>query len=83
MRIEFKNEQFNNICVHCYSFINSVVAFLRKYDFNGLHLDWNYPVCWQADCTQGPPSDKTNFVKLIQVWYYLHKAIVQYVGSIN
>jgi len=50
-----------------YSFVNSAVAFLRKYNFNGLHLDWNYPVCWQADCTQGPSSDKTNFVKLIQV----------------
>ncbi|XP_008184295.1 probable chitinase 10 isoform X2 [Acyrthosiphon pisum] len=48
------------------SFVNSAVAFLRKYNFNGLHLDWNYPVCWQADCTQGPSSDKTNFVKLIQ-----------------
>lgn len=47
--------------------MNSAVAFLRKYSFNGLHLDWNYPVCWQADCTQGPPSDKINFVKLIQV----------------
>ncbi|XP_050423223.1 probable chitinase 10 [Adelges cooleyi] len=47
-------------------FVTSAVAFLRKHNFDGLHLDWNYPVCWQADCTQGPPSDKSNFVKLTQ-----------------
>ncbi|XP_025423968.1 probable chitinase 10 isoform X2 [Sipha flava] len=48
------------------NFVSSAVGFLRKYNFNGLHLDWNYPVCWQADCSQGPSSDKANFVKLIQ-----------------
>ncbi|XP_050540568.1 probable chitinase 10 isoform X2 [Daktulosphaira vitifoliae] len=47
-------------------FVNSAVAYLRKYGFDGLHLDWNYPVCWQADCSLGPLTDKINFVKLIQ-----------------
>ncbi|KAF6212525.1 hypothetical protein GE061_013048 [Apolygus lucorum] len=47
-------------------FVGSVVAFLRKYDFSGLSVEWNYPVCWQSDCKAGPPSDKNNFAKLIQ-----------------
>lgn len=47
-------------------FVNSVIAFLRKYNFQGLHFDWNYPVCWQARCLKDHASDKANFVKLIQ-----------------
>lgn len=47
--------------------VSSVVAFLRRHNFQGLHLDWNYPVCWHSDCTKGPESDKNNFVKLVQV----------------
>lgn len=50
-------------------FAGSVVAFLRKYDFSGLSLEWNYPVCWQSDCKAGPPSDRGNFAKLVQVRY--------------
>ncbi|XP_049845623.1 probable chitinase 2 [Schistocerca gregaria] len=42
-------------------FIRSVVNFLRKYNFDGLDLDWEYP-------TQrgGVPSDRENFVALVR-----------------
>ncbi|XP_066908386.1 chitinase-3-like protein 1, partial [Halyomorpha halys] len=48
------------------SFINSVVAFLRRYEFSGLSLEWNHPVCWQSDCSKGPASDVQNYAKLAQ-----------------
>ncbi|XP_068222684.1 probable chitinase 10 isoform X2 [Palaemon carinicauda] len=42
-------------------FINHVIEFIKKYNFDGLDLDWEYPVCWQVDCKKGPKSDKENF----------------------
>ncbi|XP_060530054.1 probable chitinase 10 [Cylas formicarius] len=47
-------------------FTTSVAVFLRKYNFKGLHFDWNYPICWQSNCKKGPASDKPNFNKLMQ-----------------
>ncbi|PNF16877.1 putative chitinase 10 [Cryptotermes secundus] len=47
-------------------FVASVVSYLRRHNFKGLHLDWNYPKCWQSNCNKGPASDKANFAKLIQ-----------------
>lgn len=47
--------------------VSSIVAFLRRHSFQGLHLDWNYPVCWHSDCKKGPQSDRINFAKLVQV----------------
>ncbi|XP_039296360.1 probable chitinase 10 [Nilaparvata lugens] len=42
-------------------FIQHVVPFLLKYDFDGLDLDWEYPKCWQVNCDKGPASDKESF----------------------
>ncbi|CAH0555523.1 unnamed protein product [Brassicogethes aeneus] len=47
-------------------FVVGVVGFLRRHGFQGLHFDWNYPVCWQSNCKKGPASDKPNFTKLVQ-----------------
>jgi len=57
------------------NFIHSVVTFLRKHNFDGLDLDWEYPKCWQGNCTTGPASDKKNFVTLI---HYLRVAFNDY-----
>jgi len=47
-------------------FASSAVGFLHRHGFSGLHLDWNYPKCWQSDCSKGPASDKPNLTKLLR-----------------
>lgn len=47
-------------------FIENVLKFIEKYNFDGLDLDWEYPVCWQVDCSKGPPSDKDGFAALVR-----------------
>lgn len=47
-------------------FVNTSIAFLKKYGFQGLDLDWEYPKCWQTDCSAGPGSDKQNFALLVK-----------------
>jgi chitinase len=49
------------------NFIARAANFLRQYGFAGLHVDWNYPVCWQSDCRAGPPTDKDDFTEFIKV----------------
>lgn len=68
------------------AFINSAVAFLRRHEFSGLSLEWNHPVCWQADCSKGPQSDSQNYAKLVQVsaftYHYVnHHHIISYVNN--
>jgi len=47
-------------------FIDEAVKFMEKWGFQGLDLDWEYPVCWQVDCSKGPASDKAGFAALVQ-----------------
>lgn len=47
-------------------FVAAVISYLRRHNFDGLSLEWNYPRCWQSDCKKGPESDKPNFTKLIK-----------------
>ena len=50
-----------------YHFAKHATDFLNMWGFDGLHLDWQYPTCWQADCSRGPTTDKLNYRLLIQV----------------
>ncbi len=29
-------------------------------------MDWQYPVCWQSDCSKGPSKDKEGFSNLLK-----------------
>ena len=49
------------------NFVRQSLVFIKKYKFDGISLDWHYPVCWQSDCSKGPASDKYGFSELIRV----------------
>ena len=48
------------------SFVHHVVGYLRENNFDGLDVDWSYPVCWQNNCAAGPETDKSNYVLWIK-----------------
>lgn len=47
-------------------FVSHVVEFIEANGFEGLDLDWEYPVCWQVDCGKGPASDKQSFTLFVK-----------------
>lgn len=49
------------------AFADSVVAFLRQYGFDGVDLDWEYPVGGGLPTNATRPEDKQNFTLLLGV----------------
>jgi len=49
-----------------YNFIKNVIEVIGKHNFDGLDLNWEFPVCWQNDCTMGRYSDKRGFSDLVR-----------------
>lgn len=48
------------------AFIKSVCEFLKKYNFDGIDLDYEYPSCPQANCNFDSKFEKQAFVTLIK-----------------
>jgi len=46
-------------------FVESCVAFMRRYDFDGLDIDWEYPVAEGAPGNSRRPEDKANLTFLL------------------
>ena len=55
------------------AFVQQVVSFLLANNFDGLDLDWEYPKCWQVDCSLGPDRDKRGFADLIKELHFAFK----------
>ena len=53
-----------------YAFTHNAIEYLRRYNFDGIDIDWEYPAA-----RGGVPADKTRFTKLFQVsvnpWNYI------------
>jgi chitinase len=65
------SDTFSEMAAHDESrqrFIEEIILFCKKYDFDGIDLDWEYP-CFEEH--QGQPRDKKNFTLLLQE---LHEA---------
>lgn len=50
-------------------FVNQALEFVERFGFEGLDLDWEYPVCWQVECKKGFPDEKEGFAALVRELY--------------
>ena len=44
------------------NFVKKTVKMLKTRQFDGISLDWQYPVCWQSNCKAGNARDKTGIL---------------------
>lgn len=61
--------RFSNVALTDYSrsvFADSAVKFIVKYGFDGVDIDWEYPVKGGAPGNAARPADKRNFTLLMQ-----------------
>ena len=47
-------------------FADSVITFIKQYGFNGVDIDWEYPVAGGLSTNTNRPEDKTNFTLLLK-----------------
>ncbi|KAJ5441849.1 hypothetical protein N7491_004255 [Penicillium cf. griseofulvum] len=66
------------------AFIKSVVSTMKKYDFDGINIDWGYPA---AEDRGGTSRDTANLVTLLKELRYLKgfdlKGMAEYLDSFN
>jgi len=48
-------------------FVQNTLQIVVTYGFDGFDIDWEFPVCWQDNCTAGDQQDRDNFSQLIKV----------------
>ena len=48
------------------NFVQKTVKMLKTRQFDGISLDWQYPVCWQSNCKAGNAGDKRGLAQLIK-----------------
>ena len=57
------------------NFVIQSADFVKSRGFDGLSVEWQYPVCPQSNCAKGVEKEKMGFTKLIQVsmpcWFCL------------
>ncbi len=49
------------------NFVSKTVKMLEIRGFDGLSLEWQFPVCWQSNCRAGKPAEKEGFAALVKV----------------
>ncbi|CAM1302342.1 Uncharacterised protein g3230 [Pycnogonum litorale] len=47
-------------------FIKNAISFLKRYKFDGLNMDWEYPVCWKEKCQEGVDPGKREYAMFVQ-----------------
>ena len=40
------------------TFARAAAKFVEERGFDGLSVEWQYPVCWQSDCSAGKKTDR-------------------------
>ena len=62
------SQKFSDVALTAESrrkFAKSAIEFIKKYQFDGVDLDWEYPVAGGEPTNKYRPDDGENYVKLV------------------